>query len=598
MTWNLHLTNVAGIREGEAEFHPGVNAVRAANWQGKSSLLRGVETVMGTRTPLTEGEREGRAVLSTPEGEIEIELTRRNGSVVRSGEPYLESEGLRVRASLYAFLDETNEVRRAVRNGTDLAEVLTRPLEFEDIDAKIAARKDERRRVERELDRAEEAAEELPSVQSELTVIESELDDLTAKRDELDGDATEADETRERLTEARAERDRAASRAKRLENAIERTEATLEDRRAEREALTVPDVDVESDLADRRAELSAARRDLDLLQSIYSANKRLVEEGRLDLVADVERGLVEDTAQCWVCGADATVEAFEKRIEGLGQRVSELRTTVAEHEQRVEELETERREVTEAKRRQRDLDEEITDLETNLADREESLERATERIDDLDEEIDSLSATVVAEDERLTDIESEIKLLAARHEETAERRDELEATANKRSTLAEERDSLTAEIERLRNRKDELERRTRSAFDEAITELVPQFETSFETARLTADFDLVVARDGREASLDALSEGELELLGIVAALAGHEAFDVAEDVPVLLLDGLGALSDENLRILVEYLHERTPYLVFTAYPENGAFDAHEIDPTEWRVVSTDAKRERTQPRQA
>lgn len=151
--------------------------------------------------------------------------------------------------------------------------------------------------------------------------------------------------------------------------------------------------------------------------------------------------------------------------------------------------------------------------------------------------------------------------------------------------LDAEYDSLTEEITDLRNRKEEVKRRIREAFSSALDDLLEQFDTGFETARLTSTFDLVVARDGREAQLDALSEGERELLGFVAALAAYDAFDVGERVPVMLLDGLGGLASGNLQILVEYLADRTEYLVLTAYPEYEGFDGNELSPSDWQVVS-------------
>jgi hypothetical protein len=138
-------------------------------------------------------------------------------------------------------------------------------------------------------------------------------------------------------------------------------------------------------------------------------------------------------------------------------------------------------------------------------------------------------------------------------------------------------------------RKPSIKRRTRESFDDAIEEVITQFDTSYGTARLTPDFDLVVARDGREASLDALSEGEVELLGFVAALAGYEAFAVQDRVPVLLVNRLGGLDDSNLHARIEYLRGRAEYLVFTAYPEHAAFDSHDIDPGDWVVVSDDGQ---------
>jgi predicted nucleic acid-binding Zn-ribbon protein len=587
MTWELRLENIAGIREGETRLEPGLNAVRGANWQGKSSLLHGIETAMGTEKPLTEGQIDGRVDLSTPEESTVIELARENGTVTRAGQPYLEDDYTQTCASLYAFLGTDNEVRAAVRRDENLEEVLTRPLDLENIDEKIADRKSERRQVETELDRVKEATTELPSLEDELTELETRLATLRDERDELERPGENADENREELTDARAERDEAAQRVERLDATIERTEAKLEERRDEREGLTVPETNVESSLAEEREALSDMHRKLDLLETVYSANKRVLDEDHLELVSDVDRGLVEDTVSCWVCGNDTTTDDIESSVAALGERVGELRSTVSEHEQRVEDLEETRQETKRAERRKRDLDDEIADLETKLADREESLERATTQYDELEERVASLSEAVAAENERLTEVESELKLLSTDHEETQERIEKLKNRAEQRSVLESEYESLTDEIEQLRNRKDERKRRTREAFDAAIRDILPRFNAGFETARLTSDFDLVVAREGREASLDALSEGELELLGIIAALAGHEAFDVAEDVPVILLDRLGALSDENLHLLVEYLRDRAPYLVFTAYPEYDEFDAHEISPERWCVVSND-----------
>ena len=585
MTWELHLENIAGIREGETRLEPGLNAVRGANWQGKSSLLHGIETAMGTEKPLTEGETNGRVDLSTPKGSTVVELSQENGTITKSGKPYLENDYTRTCASLYAFLGTDNEVRAAVRQDESIEEVLTRPLDLENVDGKIANRKEERRQIEAELDRAEEAATELPSLEEELTQLETQLETLKNERDELERTGEESDENQEELSDTRAERDEAAQRIERLEATIERTETKLEERRDEREHLTVPETDAESTLAEEREALLDMRRKLDLLETVYSANKRILDEDHLELVSDIDRGLVEDTVSCWVCGNDATTDNIESSVTALGERVAELRSTVAEHEQQVEKLEETRQEAKRAERRKRDLDDEIADLETKLADRKESLERAIERHEKLVDRVEALSETVAEENERLTEVESNITLLNADYEETKERIEKLERQAEQQSNLESEYESLTDEIKQLRNRKDELKRRTREAFDVAIRDILPEFSAGFETARLTSDFDLVVAREGREASLDALSEGELELLGILVALAGHEAFDVAEDVPVILLDRLGALSDENLHLLVEYLRDRAPYLVFTAYPEYDEFDAHEISPDTWQVVS-------------
>ncbi|ELY81883.1 chromosome segregation ATPase-like protein [Natrinema pallidum DSM 3751] len=124
--------------------------------------------------------------MQTDADEITIQLERTNGTVSRSGQPYLAEEYDRVCAELFAFLDEDNEIRQAVRAGENLENLLTRPLDFENIDEQIADLRHEREQVERELDRADKAADRLPDLQQQVTSLEDDLEELRAERDELE----------------------------------------------------------------------------------------------------------------------------------------------------------------------------------------------------------------------------------------------------------------------------------------------------------------------------------------------------------------------------------------------------------------------------
>lgn len=590
----LEIRNIAGIREGEAHLRPGVNAVRGLNWQGKSSFVQAIETALGVATTLTEGADEGGVTL-TVDGEVyRVELSRDGDAVRRSGTPYLDDEYDRVCTRLYACLDDDNPVRAAVRDGDNLEELLTRPLDFEEIDERIADLRAERDSVEAELERAERAADRLPAAQESVTQLEAELEELRERRAELVSESDDAgadgdvEAVRDELSRERAERSRLADRVERLEDTVERTEAELDELRDRRSELTVPDVDVEADLRAAREELDRIERDVELVQGLYSANERILEEGRVDLVADVDRGLVGDEVDCWVCGSEASVEDIEARVEELGETVRSLTERAEQRRSTIEDLEERRADAREARREQTELDAEIRDLEATLADRRESLSETRDRLESVESRIDDLAEKVADTDERLTDLQSEIKYAEARLDDEREELADLERRADQRETLEETLAELRADIEELRRRKSRIKQRTREAFDEAIRELVERFETSFETARLTSSFDLVVARDGREASIDALSEGEVELISVVAALAGYDAYDVDDISPVLALDGLSGLADRNLHALVEYLRGRAEYLVFTAYPEHSPFEGHQLDPADWHVVSDDA----------
>lgn len=590
MTWNLTIENIAGIRRGEARIDPGVNAVRATNWQGKSSFLRAIETAMGTERSLTEGEDTGSVELETPEGVRQITLHRRNNAVIQDGEPYLDDGYRVVCADLYAFLSDDNEVREAVRQGRNLEDVLTRPLDFEDIDQQVRELKEEREQVERELERAREAVAELNRVEDRIEELTERREDVVDTRDQLSESAGDDVDVRNQLSEARAERDRLQSRIDRLERSIERTREKLAERREEHEALEVPeDEELVAELETARDRLERIERDENLLRSVYAANKRVLDEDRVELVSDVDHNLLEDLVTCWVCGDEAEREVFEERISVLGDRVSELVDEAETYRERVHELEERRDRMRRKRREKTDLEDDIADLESTLEDRTDTLDTVREQLRTQEERIEDLADEIEETDDDLAEVEAELKYVDAELSDLREEREELSQRAAQIESLQAERQDITDDIERLRNRKDEMKRRTRESFDDAINDMLDLFEVSFESARLTPSFDLVVARDGREVSRDALSEGELELLGIVAALAGFEAFDVAEDVPVLLIDRLGGLSDANLHALVEYLQGRAEYLVFTAYPEHEAFDGHEIDPQEWTVVADDAE---------
>lgn len=589
--WEIEIENVAGIRSGTATIEAGVNAIQASNWQGKTSLLAAIETVMGTGTRLTEGADHGRVNLETPEGKFETELGRSGEEVVRSGDPYLTDAQDLACAELFAFLGESNPVRQSVRAGGDLEALLTRPLDLENIDEQIADLADERRQLETELDAAEEAAGDLAARQEVVTDLETELEGLRARHEEVAAETADDDgtERRDELSDKRAARDRTRQQIRDLERQIEELEDRLEDRTGELDAVEVPDgPDIRQRLAEKHDELQAVETKIELLQAVYNANKRVIDEGEVALLADIERGIVEDEFTCWVCGEPTGRGAVDGRLEALGEEIASLREQATDRGEEIETLESRQRQIDERRRQKADLEDRIDDLESRLADRRTALDDAHDRLADLEATVESLGTAVATTDERLTDLESEIKYKEA---ELADVRADLEQTAQlaeRRDSLEAQLDDVTDEIEALRTRKERVKESLHRAFDDAMEDVLAAFEPGFEWAWLD-EFELRIARDGRSADIGALSEGEVELLGIMVGLAGYEAFDVEDRLPVILLDGLGGLAGEHLHRLVEYVEGRAEYLVTTAYPEVGDFEGNTISPEDWSVVSNDAE---------
>ncbi|WP_340097706.1 archaea-specific SMC-related protein [Salinibaculum salinum] len=590
MTWTIDIENIGGILDGNATLEPGLNAVRASNWQGKSSFIQAIKTALGVSTALTEGADRGGVSLQTPDRTLSVDLVRDGSTVQQRGQPYLTEEYDIVRADLFACLDETNEIRRAVREGESLEDVLMRPLDFQNIDEQIASLRREREQVETELAQAREAKKRLPSAQERVTELESELEELREQYETLTDDetATAGDEqsTQSALAQAQSEHEQAQSQIDRLERSIDRTESRLDEKRSKLDDIEVVDTqDIEAELATARDDLQSVKRDKNVLQSVYSATEMVLSENRFDLLTEVERELTGDTVLCWTCGQETSPDAIETQLDELGEKLATLRTQTDRLRSEVERLEARREDANQASRHKRDLESEIAELEDRLADQQASIEDARERREAAAERIEELSAAVDETVEEITDIESDIKYREAELKDARGELESLQTRADRLETLEAEKETLSTEIEELRGRKDDIKYEARDAFDRAMQDILDRFDTGFETARLTSNFELIVARDGQEASLDALSEGELELLGFVAALAGYESFDVSEIVPVLLVDGVGGLADDNLRTLVEYLQGRTEYLVFTIYPEYSSFEGTEIDPGDWEVAT-------------
>ncbi len=589
MTWEIQIENIAGILEGQARLEPGLNAVQASNWQGKSSFIEALQTGLGTATTLMEGKASGSVQLRTPETDIGLELTRANGGVTVDGLSYLQDESDIARAALFACLGERNEVRQAVREGRNLEAVLLRPLDFENIDTQVARLKREREQVDTELTQAKEARKRLPARQERVTQLETDVAELRERQAALEADSPEDQEAspRQALSQARADRDRAESQIERLENAIERIESRLEEHRRERDGIDVPDDEsLEKECAAVRSDLEEIKQELEVLQTVYSTTELVLQEG-LDLITDVNRELRGDSVICWTCGSETSSTALETRLEGLGEKITEKRTEREAVQDRLDELETRRKAVVQSRTQVETLTREIADLKEQRADRAQRLEEAETRFETASQRVEELQASVDSVVEELTDVQSEYKYREAELKDARNELEACEARVDQIETLTEERETIVEEIETLRTRKETIKQETRETFSEAIEEVSARFETGFEAAHLTGDFELVVARDGRETSLEALSEGELELIGFIAALAGYEAFDVADVTPLLLIDGIGSLTDENVRSLVNYLVDRTEYLVFTTYPTFGvdADIVNVIDPTAWAVTS-------------
>ncbi|MEA1932744.1 MAG: archaea-specific SMC-related protein [Euryarchaeota archaeon] len=604
----VSIENIAGIRSGSATVKPGLNVVQASNFQGKSSFIASIRTVMGATGHygdhlLTEGEDTGSVVLETNSDSYAVTVTREQGErPVRSGTPYLATDTDQVCARLFAFLGEDNPIRRAVRNGEDLTEYLQAPLELEDIDAQIRTLKEQRDAVDARIDTAETAAAELPAVQEKVTQLTTELETLRARRDELQQervDDLQKGDPSDQLSSSKSRLQTVKNKIERIENRIERTTERKADKQSELDELTVPSEPVDSiDVEKREQRIAALRDQIHLIEDLYHANRNMLEDGDLDRITDVSRTVSGDDITCWLCGEESTKRELSGRLEAMQQTIEQLRADTNDLQEDITEYNQQQR-LIEQRRSQHDrLEQEIKQLGAEIQDLKGERRTYLSKRDALKDEIqalaDQLDTTESQYTETLTDVKTEIRTKAARLDEARERLETLDDRKSGLEGLREQQAGYETEIESLRTRKTETQYELKAAFDTAVSEIIDRFAPGFDHARFDIrtdpqgeieGFELNIARDGRQTTVDALSEGEVELIGVAVALAGYRVYDVEDRTPIVLIDGISQLASAHLRKLIEYLEATTEILVTTAYPEAGDFEAHIISPDEWDVVS-------------
>jgi DNA repair exonuclease SbcCD ATPase subunit len=615
----LELANIGGVVSGEIDIDQGVNVVQGTNFAGKSSIMRGIETVMGTSDldnkehPLMETAEQGNAKIHRGENTVQISLKDEGGSVTSAGRPYIRNERTRMLAHLFCFLGEQNPIRQAVemRDNDRLTKLLQRPLDMEDIDEEIRKKQDERDSVQDEIEVAEKKAKQQADLQETVTRLEDELEELRERKAELEQQLDESDdvdeELRAELSDKRSEESRLETTLKRQENELESLEEKLDEKRSELADVEIPEEpDTETDLHAKRDQLDDLNDQIELLEDLYYTNKRVLEEGFVDVVADIDRTIDGDNVESWVCGEVVPRQQIEDRIEQIDETRKKLSQQKVSVQQEINNIQKQKRKYQSSVDRKERLEIQIEQIEGNITEKEAEIETTRERYEQVSEDVEALEAERVESDndeleDELASVERTIGQKEQNLESEREHLQEAMDADDELTTLRKKLSGIRGRLEQLRERKTEAQTDLADRFNEILGDIIEQFGTGFDGGRLKVvrnndrslkRYELVVARDDREADLANLSEGETTLVGFAVALAGWQVFvrrdgNEKDRVKVMYLDSVGELSSENLHTLLEYIaNECDPeYLISSAYPEAGDFDANVIKPDLWTAVS-------------
>ena len=613
-TASVSVRNVGGIEATTVELDPGVTVLAGRNATNRTSFLRAIRAVLGGEaTPLRRGADAGRVDLTVDGTTYTRRFERTDDGVVTPGDPYLDDPGP---AETYAVLLEDNDVRRAVRAGDDLADVVMRPVDTDAIEAEIERLTAEKRQVDSDLaalegvggERADLAAERR-RLEDEIEALESALADLEAEIEAADASLDDGIERDERL-EARLDE---------LREARTDLESVIEDLDAERDTLAAVERErdeIEADLtavspvdgaeldalADDIATLRERKRRLDgdvsALQGIVRFNEGQLEEGRLDELAEIrrrggdldgdgaakngstDRGHVTDRLSggervtCWTCGSTvdrAAIEGTLDRLRALRERTLARRRDLTA---RIDRLDARRERLERRRERRADLRAERDRVESELSRREERIGELERRRRELNERVRELEATV--EDLRTEDYADLLDLHRRANErqvDLEQRRSDLAAVESELAALDErldERDRLEARREALRS--DLVECRTR--LDRTAAEAVATFNEHADALVDALDYGNVArVRLTRTTGTDR-SGADVGTFDIRVVREGEDG--AFEDSPANLSESEREVVGLVLALagyLVHDVHERCPFLLLDSLE---AIDAERI----------------------
>ncbi|PSP94824.1 chromosome segregation protein SMC [Halobacteriales archaeon QS_4_62_28] len=619
----VEVCNIGGIDEAEVTLPPGVSVLTGRNATNRTSFLQALMISLGSNRSALKGDAdEGSVTLEIGDETYTRTLTRRDGSVVFGGDPYLDDPDL---ADLFAFLLENNEARRAVARGDDLREIIMRPIDTDQIDAEIETCRRERAELEAEIERLEELERDLPKLetdrretQAELNSAREELESLRDQLNELDTGVEESCSRKQELEEAFQRVRDARSELEDLEFDLETERSTLAELEAERDGLaeTIAEADEPDGNLDRLAgridELRRRKRALDdtisELGSVISFNEEMLEGEGLDIDDRVggddptEALTAGGETVCWTCGSEVDTDQIQSTLE----RLRELRSAKLDERSDVG---SEINELTDQQSKIRNKQQELEQAEQHLSEVEAEIETTANRISDLEERIaakevaiEDLEAEVegidVEDHDEVLELHREangIELRVGRLEnDLAEIDEEIvehEAAIEDLESLREEREELADRLTDLRTRVDRIEENAVEVFNdhmETVLDIleydnldriwIERRETEVREGRrkLTRtrfDFHIVrSAADGTayEDTVDHLSESEREVTGLVFALAGYLVHDIHEVVPFVVLDSLEAIDADRIARVVNHFRDHADYLVTALLPEDAA----------------------------
>ena len=628
---HVEVSNLGGIEDCSVEIPRGVTVLVGENATNRTSLLRSIASALGadeTGATLKTDSTDGYVRLSVGEETYTREYTGNGQRTRKTGTPCTEQSEL---VDIFVALFADCPARRAVVDGTDLRDILMKPVDTAEIQRRISELTERRADLDETIERGTRRKSELPeleqrraSLESELEDIEAEITALEATVEEIESSAEESEDTAQLRSKLDTRREQLASanrrgdeidqqlefrRSERTELIEQRDELRSKESEFEETDRIEAEIDELGDqiagLVDRKERLAES---VENLQAVIRANETFLDgemtgfEGQ-DVTAQLDPE--SQTVECWTCGSTVEQGTITDRLETLRTIATEQRSELNELEAEIDAKKDERAaledrldEYEDLTRRLDELDsrieqhgEKIEALETDRAENQREIEQLTEEIQAIEREIEDAEdaeepSEFISAHKELTKLERKRGRLENQLDDVVSEIEAIEAIDRERSEAETERTEIADDLADLRGRIDRLEGELVETLNSIMEDLIERLEYG-NIARVwlerqrsedatESSFELHIVRESADGSVyedtvATLSESEREVIGLVVSLAGYIVHDIDRAVPFLLLDSVEMIDGERLATLLAYMQATTEvqYLCVALLPKDA-----------------------------
>jgi len=524
---SIEVENIGGITSREIELLTGVSILVGENATNRTSFLHAMTAAFGGRNAAAKSDREaGKVTLRIGTEVYKRTVTRTANGTRFSGTPYLENGDDIELAELFAFLLEDNEVRRTVKIGGSLYDVLMRPVDEETIERRIATLREEKQELDSQLALLEQHRTDLPNLAEKRQRLTAELEDLRDRRDRLQ-DRLETVDRQQEPTDSDPEVESLLEDKTRAESELGNIETRLANKKEQRErikselkALELPDATPEElerkrdeivtevqALRERKSAFENTQSDLDLVIDAH----RSLRQGTMNVDEALRRsGIPESefpdgplesptesdadnltsefvasksTRVCGVCGTDVdtdTLESLSTQLRAINDALENKAETIQSD---IDELNAERKRLEadlsayrEAQQQHQDLERRLDRVENTIGDLKAKIRDQQETISSLESEIErqqtEQNERLIELNEQLSETKTEIKSTESTLDAVETDIERKEAKLAKEEELRSDLGQVRAELNEQRDRIDQLERHLVKAFNEHMDEIL------------------------------------------------------------------------------------------------------------------------------